>query len=150
MFAGLGYVQTKAPYGVIPGQPSQAPAPVAAPAPPSKALTNGDAKFAIQAEGAGAEPTTERSGSPPPIEPEAFKSALHEIARALVLREQQIEILINSLPGLGNSEADQERRIGELQAELREAEAQRATAEIEREEMIDALGDAIGTVRRVP
>ena len=68
----------------------------------------------------------------------------------MVLQEQQIEYLVNSLPGLGNSEESQVRRMRELEAELREVEAERAKAEEEKEKMVDLLGDLIGRVNRVP
>jgi mediator of RNA polymerase II transcription subunit 21 len=75
---------------------------------------------------------------------------MHELARDLVLKEQQVEILINSLPGIRSSEADQERRMRELEFELREVEAERAKAETEREALVEGLGRVIGGVKRVP
>ena len=42
---------------------------------------------------------------------------MRDMARDLVLQEQQIEVLINHLPGLGNSEESQVRRMRELEAE---------------------------------
>ena len=71
------------------------------------------------------------------------------MARDLILTEQRAEILINSLPGIGNSEQDQERRMRELEVELRRVEADRAKAEDEREKMVDVLGEMLVGVRRV-
>lgn len=162
MYAALNYVQTHHPYGNIPGQPSQAPAsaPISAPnsAVPQSAIsqpTNGNTSQ--QANGVShpsQQPVEQqeeaRPGTPPPDRPEVFDHALRELAQGLVLQEQQMEVLINSLPGLGSSEANQVRRMRELEAELREVEAERARAEEEREGMVDVLGEVLGRVKRVP
>ncbi|KAK1064331.1 RNA polymerase II mediator complex subunit [Friedmanniomyces endolithicus] len=163
MYASINYIKTRHPYGEIPGQPSQAPPPAPLPAPPhappSQSLTNGDGpttepngpahSAAPPAAPVQEQPLEQRDGSPPPERPDAFNAALHELARDLVLQEQQIELLINSLPGLGNSEVSQERRMRELEAELREVEVARAEAEEERERMVDALGELLAGTRRV-
>jgi len=133
------YIQTRAPYGDIPGQPSQAPHPASNGTAPAN--QDGDANNDQPPQG----PST-----PPPERSGVFNSALRELAQDLVLKEQQMEIIINSLPGLGNSEADQERLIRKYEAELREVEAERARAEEEKEQMVDMLGEVIGKVRRVP
>ena len=67
-----------------------------------------------------------------------------------MLKEQQIEYLINSLPGIGSSEADQERRMRELERELREVKAERVKAEEDKEALVEGLGRIIVGVRRVP
>ncbi|KAK0336031.1 RNA polymerase II mediator complex subunit [Friedmanniomyces endolithicus] len=164
MYASINYIKTRHPYGEIPGQPSQAPPPAPLPAPTQPSaphgLTNGDAS-ALEPNGPAhsaapapaapnqEQPLEQRDGSPPPERPDAFNAALHELARDLVLQEQQIELLINSLPGLGNSEVSQELRMRELEAELREVEVARAGAEEERERMVDALGELLAGTRRV-
>jgi len=61
-----------------------------------------------------------------------------------------MELLINSLPGLGNSEVSQTRRMRELEVELREVERERARAEEERERLVEVLGKVILEVKRVP
>ena len=66
-----------------------------------------------------------------------------------MLKEQQIEVIINSLPGLGNSEAEQVERMRELEGELREVEAERARAEAEREGLVEGLGGGLVGVGRV-
>ncbi|WPG97383.1 hypothetical protein R9X50_00015800 [Acrodontium crateriforme] len=136
MYATLNYIQTRHPYGEIPGQPSQGPDPAP--------LANGDASQSA------ANQPEDRPGTPPPEHPEAFKAALHELAQGLVLKEQQMEILINSLPGLGASESDQERRMQELAAELQEVEKERAVAEEEKEQMVETLGALVVKVGRIP
>lgn len=140
MYASVSYIQTRHPYGEIPGQPSQAPqpsAPRSASAAPNSALAfpNGDAQ-------------QQPEGTPPPEDAHVFDAALRELARDLVLKEQQIELLINSLPGLGNSEADQEKRMRELERELKAVETERAAAEREREALVEGLGKVLVGVKR--
>lgn len=72
-----------------------------------------------------------------------FNTSLRELAQSLILQEQQIEFLINSLPGLGNSEESQRNRIRELEKELREVEDERKKAEVERDLLVDVLGEVI-------
>jgi mediator of RNA polymerase II transcription subunit 21 len=147
MYASLNYIQLRHPYAIIEGQPSQAPEP----AETRDATNAGDSTNAapgVQVNGttnAQSEPNT-----PSPESSEVFQNALREIAQDLVVKEQQIEHLINSLPGLGNSESDQERRMRELEVELRNVQAVRESKEAEREELIDMLGKIITKVKRVP
>jgi mediator of RNA polymerase II transcription subunit 21 len=154
MYASLSYVRQRHPYGEIEGQPSQAPLPALRSSPTTAAaqtaLPNGNNTTSQQqtANPNSAEP--ERVPTPPPEDPQIFNAALHELARDLVIKEQQIEYLINNLPGIGNSEADQEKRIRELEVELKEVEAERAKAEVEREALVEGLGKVIVGVRRVP
>jgi mediator of RNA polymerase II transcription subunit 21 len=146
MYASLSYINRRVPYGEIEGQPSQAPLP------PKPASTIGDAPK-TNGTAALAEPKqqpTEGEGELPPKDPQAFNAALYELARDLVIKEQQIEYLINSLPGLGNSEADQVRRMRELEVELREVEAERAKAEVEREALVEGLSKVIVGIKRMP
>ena len=146
MFASLSYIYNKHPYGDFPAQPSQAPQPaeptangVAAPA------TNGDASQQTPVTAQPAAPS-----SPKPDPPDTFNAVMHEMAQDLVLKEQQIEIVIKSLPGIGVSEADQNKRMRELEGELRQLEEARAKKEVEKQAMIDLLGDMVGNVKRVP
>ena len=59
---------------------------------------------------------------PTPDSPRTFASRQRELARDLVIKEQQIEYLISVLPGIGSSEKEQEGRIRELEKELRAVE----------------------------
>ncbi|KAK5116568.1 hypothetical protein LTR85_009193 [Meristemomyces frigidus] len=165
MYAAMNYIQTRQPYSAIPGQPNQAPDPAPLPTPDTVAapqsavsqLTNGDTSEQ-QPNGPSQPPPQPaeevaadgRPRTPPPERPEVFNRAMRDMARDLVLQEQQIEILINHLPGLGNSEESQVMRMRELEAELREVEAERARAEEEKERMVDMLGEVIGKVKRIP
>ncbi|KAI0478805.1 mediator of RNA polymerase II transcription subunit 21 [Xylariaceae sp. FL0804] len=79
---------------------------------------------------------------------DVFKASQVELAQDLVTKEQQIEYLISMLPGLDNSEQDQERNIRELEEELRAAEAQRQAAVKEREETLAKLDNLIRSIRR--
>ncbi|KAL4780378.1 mediator complex, subunit Med21 [Aspergillus varians] len=76
--------------------------------------------------GGGAGAGAEEEGLPPrPDSPRTFAARQRELARDLVIKEQQIEYLISVLPGIGSSEAEQERRIRELEVELRGVEEER-------------------------
>lgn len=158
MYASLNYIQVRHSYGEIEGQPSQAPQPAepqAAAATTKEAGNAGAGTQMMNGNTATPAPAAQQNGasdasSPLPDPPETFRNALREMAQELILKEQQIEHLINSLPGLGNSESNQERRMRELEADLREAEAIRERKEAEREEMVNLLGQVIVKVKRVP
>jgi mediator of RNA polymerase II transcription subunit 21 len=150
MYASLNYIQLKHPYATIEGQPSQAPEPSeprssANVAEPKNATPGIPANGDLNAQNGQSDPST-----PLPDSAEVFQNALREIAQDLVVKEQQVEHLINSLPGLGNSESDQEKRMRELELELRSVEVLRERKEAEREELIDMLGKIITKVKRVP
>ena len=59
---------------------------------------------------------------PEPDSPRTFARRQRELARDLIIKEQQIEYLISVLPGIGSSEAQQESRIRHLADELRAVE----------------------------
>src|SRR5271154_5544980 len=63
-----------------------------------------------------------------PYPADVFKAGQRELAQDLILREQQIELLISVLPGLENSEKDQEQTIRQLEEELKAAEERRREA----------------------
>ena len=71
-----------------------------------------------------------------------------ELARDLILKEQQMEYLISSLPGLDNSERDQEQLIKDLEEELKVAEAQRLEAVKEKQEVLVKLNQVLRGIRR--
>lgn len=71
-----------------------------------------------------------------------------ELSRDLIIKEQQIEVLISSLPGLDNSEMDQERYIKELEEDLKTAETQRQEAIKEKNQILAELDGVIRSIRR--
>jgi len=85
---------------------------------------------------------------PRPDTPTTFLSALHELSRDLVTKEQQIEFLIRNLPGRERTVVEQEARIKELDAELRGLEGEVARAEEERRAMLDRVEGVILGVGR--
>ncbi|KAI9836742.1 MAG: RNA polymerase II mediator complex subunit [Thelocarpon superellum] len=86
---------------------------------------------------------------PRPDTPTTFRRRQHELARDLLLKEAQIEVLIAHLPGIERSEADQEARLKDLQAELKRAEEERTQAVRAREEVLDRLDAVVMAFRRV-
>ncbi|KAI8284243.1 Mediator of RNA polymerase II transcription subunit 21 [Colletotrichum sp. SAR11_240] len=83
-----------------------------------------------------------------PLPTDEFKEGLAELSRDLIITEQQIEVLISSLPGLDSSEVDQERYIQELEDELKVAEAQRQDAIKEKDQILGKLDEVIRSIRR--
>lgn len=77
-----------------------------------------------------------------------FKAGQLELARDLIVKTQEIEMIISTLPGLENTEEDQNRYIKELEEELRVAEAQRQDAVREMNVVQERLDQVIrGTMR---
>ncbi|KAL2851798.1 mediator complex, subunit Med21 [Aspergillus pseudodeflectus] len=86
------------------------------------ATTPGPTIATVPGTGTGEDPTL----PPRPDSPRTFAARQRELARDLVIKEQQIEYLVSVLPGTGSSEAEQEGRIRALEKELRGAEEERA------------------------
>ncbi|PSS02146.1 mediator complex, subunit Med21 [Coniella lustricola] len=63
-----------------------------------------------------------------PLPDDEFRAGQLELARDLITKVQEIELIISTLPGLENNAQDQERYIQELEEEIRVAEAQRKEA----------------------
>jgi mediator of RNA polymerase II transcription subunit 21 len=78
-----------------------------------------------------------------------FTADLHELARDLILKEQQIELLIDRLPGIGTSERAQRERMRELEQQLQEIEVQRREAVAEKEVLLELVAGAIVGVKGV-
>ncbi|KAA8644156.1 hypothetical protein EYZ11_008486 [Aspergillus tanneri] len=112
----------------IPKNSSAPPVPAGAPVPsqssPPPTQTPGQ-----QPSAPGAPPGGSGEGDPnippAPDSPRTFASRQRELARDLIIKEQQIEYLISVLPGIDSSEAEQGRRIAELEKELRGVEQER-------------------------
>ena len=85
------------------------------------------------------------------VEPHAadvFKAGQKELAQDLIIKEQQIEYLISMLPGLENSEKDQEEMIQQLEVELKKAEVRRKEALEEKKAVLARLESVIRSVKR--
>jgi mediator of RNA polymerase II transcription subunit 21 len=159
MYASLNYIQTRHPYGVIPGQPQGPNFKLAGDDDDKEEKkvknnasgnTNGNTNGHAQQQQQQQQPQQREPATPPPETPDKFNAALRELAQDFVLKQQQIEYIVNSLPGIGNSEQDQSRRMKELEKELREVEEERGKKELEKEELVDLLGEVILKVKRVP
>lgn len=79
---------------------------------------------------------------------EEFQAGMTELSSDIITKEQQIELLISTLPGLDNSEQDQERVIKELEEDLKAAEIQRQEALKERDQILAELDRVIQSIRR--
>ncbi|KAK1143527.1 Mediator of RNA polymerase II transcription subunit 21 [Aspergillus melleus] len=122
----------------LPPAPAGAPAGAQASPPPSHPTQAGDA-----------EPGTGDPNLPPAADaPRVFASRQRELARDLVIKEQQIEYLISVLPGIDSSEEQQERRIKELEKELRGVEEEREERMRELGRLRKRLEGVLGAVER--
>jgi len=83
-----------------------------------------------------------------PHDPVEFKDSQKELARDLILKEQQIEYLISTLPGLTNSEERQEDAIRKLEAELKAEEEKRREALKDRDAVLARLEKVIRSIQR--
>jgi mediator of RNA polymerase II transcription subunit 21 len=94
---------------------------------------------------------TQPADASAPAQPthEEFAADIKDMARDLVLKQQQIELLIASLPGLNSSEAQQVQRMKELEGQLEELEGERVRAVKEREELVKLVEGRIVGVGRM-
>lgn len=174
MFASLRYINTHHAYASIPTQPDQNPFPVAngastihADLSTTQSQPGPETQSALESSGgAGIDPgrTPQQQQSQPqqqqqqdagidtqptPDPPAVFTSSLKELARDLVLKEQQIEFLVRVLPGIGTSEQQQTERIRVLEDEMRVVIAARQDAERRRDEAVGRVEELAGRCRRV-
>ncbi|KAJ9666864.1 Mediator of RNA polymerase II transcription subunit 21 [Coniosporium apollinis] len=154
MYASLMYTLHHSAPLPIPGQPNQYEHLLPITNGPTNGITTHDTPNANaeQQQAAAANPPANadnpaRSGSPVPDPPAVFASTLRELARDLIVKEQQIEALIASLPGIGTSEKEQVERIAELERQLREVEEERKEAVREKREVLRRLDSAIVGVK---
>lgn len=124
------------------GSPSQGPAATAA---ETSTLPPGAAAAAAAA-GSLIPGQSDPNQPPQPDSPQLFLYRQKELARDLIIKEQQIEYLIGRLPGIGASEAEQEARIRELESELREVEVAREKKARELKKLGKRLELVLGTV----
>lgn len=83
-----------------------------------------------------------------PLPDDEFKAGQLELARDLITKMQQIELIISTLPGLENNVQDQERQIRELEEDLKVAETQRQEAIREMEVVQERLDQVVRGTRR--
>jgi mediator of RNA polymerase II transcription subunit 21 len=143
IYASITYIDTRHPYAIIEGQSDQNPFASA----DNNTQQAADAQATQQQQAENAQ--MKNNNEVPPDPPALFEERMKELSRDLVLKEQQIEVLIASLPGLGNSQDQQEKRIRELEEQLREVEEERVVAEKERSKLVELVEGRILGVRRV-
>ncbi|KZM22464.1 hypothetical protein ST47_g6357 [Ascochyta rabiei] len=97
-----------------------------------------------------AQPTQTNEPAPPahPTKQE-FNKDLKEMAEDLVVKSQQIEMLIANLPGVHSSEAEQVQRMKELERELEELESERLQAVKDKELLLTKVEEKIMGVGRM-
>ena len=81
---------------------------------------------------------------------EQFEGDLKEMAKDLVVKSQQIELLIANLPGVNSSEAEQVQRMKELERELEDLEGERLRAVEQKEQLLKRVEEKIMGMGRVP
>ncbi|KAF3937402.1 hypothetical protein ABW19_dt0206973 [Dactylella cylindrospora] len=84
-----------------------------------------------------------------PDDPILFRASQQELARDLVLKTKQIEVLIASLPGIGVSEDDQKERLKQLGRELAVAEEERKKSIEEKEKLLVEFDEVVRSLKRV-
>ncbi|EAS34017.2 mediator for RNA polymerase II transcription subunit 21 [Coccidioides immitis RS] len=85
---------------------------------------------------------------PRPDSPNTFLMRQRELARDLIIKEQQIEYLISVLPGIKSSEAEQQERIKQLAEELRVVEEERSARRRELRRLGEKVDGLLGAVSR--
>lgn len=98
---------------------------------------------------AAANPSAAPPAPPPLPTSEEFKKDIAELSRDMVLKEQQIEVLVASLPGLDKSEKEQVERMKELERELESLEGERLAAVEEKERLVRRVEGKIGTAGKM-
>lgn len=66
-----------------------------------------------------------------------------ELARDIVLKSKQIDVLIDLLPGIGSSEQDQMNRLEELEESLEKVESERQQVLVESSILLAKCDDLI-------
>ncbi|KAF2870678.1 mediator complex, subunit Med21 [Massariosphaeria phaeospora] len=133
MSASLAYIRENAPQAAIEGQPFHPSVDVQAAQPSQPTQTTAETSQPTQ----------------PPTEPpsqEQFRADIKELSRDLIIKEQQIEVLIAALPGLNASEKEQIAQMKELERQLEDIEGERLQAVKEKEILLKRVEDKIGGV----
>jgi mediator of RNA polymerase II transcription subunit 21 len=125
-------------------------APPSVPAGQQKLSSFAEKEATDKSENAASQPT-QATEPAPPTQPskDDFNEDLKEMARDLVLKQQQIELLIASLPGVNSSEAEQVQRMKELERELEGLEGERLQAVKDKELLLNKVEQKIVGVGRM-
>lgn len=138
MQSQLFHIRTRAPPGVPEGQ--------------QKLSSFAEKEAADKSENAAQNSTQPtQTTEAPPAQPtkEQFEEDLKEMAKDLVVKSQQIELLIANLPGVNSSEAEQVQRMKDLERELEELEGERLQAVKEKALLLKKVEEKIVSVGRV-
>ncbi len=79
-------------------------------------------------------------------DPIVFRQRQQELARDSIIRAKQIEVLIDHLPGIGQSESDQMEKLRELELELRHVNAESIQVDDEKQALERQVNTAIQTL----
>lgn len=144
MDMSLKYIKNRAPPGDIPGQPRVT----------SFAEQEAQAATQAQSQSTSGPQANSNNGTQPPPPPamptqEQYQKDIRELSKDMVLKEQQIEVLIASLPGLNSSETEQIERMKALERELESLEGERLDAVKEKERLLRKVEEKIGGVGSV-
>ena len=156
MYMSLNYVSTRTALAQIPGQPYHG---TPAEDPTSTSFSGNtvvSSPRAMSPAGPQSQDTQAQQahqqqmedGIPRPDSPATFAAALRELSRDLVSREQQIEGLIRSLPGLGVTREQQEVRLRELDQEVKDVQMELETAARDKDMLVERVESAIMQCKR--
>ena len=134
------------PDGVLPGLNNSQPTPTGAAQDSQQQLNATEPSQSTAVNGVSAAPATN-----PDLEAanRDYQITLRELAQDLVVKEQQIEMLVKDMPGLNRSQNDQEARMKNLEAEAQTLEAQAKDVDQERELLIKRVEETMMRIRRV-
>lgn len=138
MQSQLFQIRTRAPPSVPEGQ--------------QKLSSFAEKEAADKSENAAQNPTqpVQTSEAPPALPTkEQFEEDLKEMAKDLVVKSQQIELLIANLPGVHSSEAEQVQRMKELEKELEQLEGERLQAVKGKDALLKKVEEKIVGVGRL-
>ncbi|KAF2122392.1 mediator complex, subunit Med21 [Lophiotrema nucula] len=122
MEKSLTYVKERAPPGLIPNQP--------------RLSSLAEHMTQTQQSQSQDQPHSSATQQPPQ---EDYATDVRELSQDLILKQQQIEILIDRLPGIGTSEKEQVERMKQLERQLEEIEGERAEAVKEKRVLIEKV-----------
>ncbi|KAF2762338.1 hypothetical protein EJ05DRAFT_497192 [Pseudovirgaria hyperparasitica] len=141
MYSSLMYINTRAPYRAIDGQPDWDPLKEDEYA---KQDTQTQSQTKLSKDPDSAEYDPEK-----PHPPEYFYASMRELSRDLVTKQQQIDFLIDVLPGIGQSEQQQKKRLEELEQQLVAMEEDRLASLKEKDRLLEKLDEVVSKVKRI-